>query len=184
MNHAVEQVVGRLRTMSAQDRDWLLGQLSAEERRRVLTALVGNGSAVNGEGREKTRPGNSTSNATNGAHDPELAALAAASASDVADLLSKENDWTIVVLLQHREWPWAEEYLQSLPPFRLKALRELANELGETIRPKVKETVARIIGRQLRPHVADGTGKRSVFDVMLERAQISPSFAERPGSTE
>jgi hypothetical protein len=186
MNETLEQIVQRLRTISATDRDWLLHRLSADERRLVLTALVGNGKDVvngqNGMSSSIHTNGHSTDAVARNQAGTALAALTNLPVEDVATLLAGESDWTIVVLMQAMHWPWAEDYLRSLPTAKLHDLRELSDQLGDSVRPKVKEAVARIMADRVQQR-APRNVNRTMFDLVLERVQRNPDIQQEPRIT-
>jgi len=49
------------------------------------------------------------------------AALARASAADVAEALRDEPDWLVALVLAKRRWPWDSDYLARLEPARLES---------------------------------------------------------------
>jgi hypothetical protein len=177
MNQNVQQVIERLRTLAARDREWLLCSLSAEERRRVLAALMGENAepadqgmetaTVNGNGKDHSAESMSSPDRL----DPRLAALMNASADSVADVLAGESDWTIVVLLEFYRWPWAEDFLRSLTAARMQSLREISEHVSKSVKPKVGETLALVIAGRLQRQAPQSIN-RSMFDMALERAQF------------
>ena len=174
MSQIVEEIVQRLKSISAADRSWLLHRLSTDERRQVLNALVGEGGVKAGAN------GNGNGNGAANGHSHkaavelgmDLAALKGLSAEDAVALLGSESDWTLVVLLQSAGWPWAEGFLRSLPQRRLHDLRELSDQIGSSVKPKVRDAVARIIAARVREQEPVDAG-RSLFDVALERAHLN-----------
>jgi hypothetical protein len=184
MSHTVEQIVQRLRTIGAMDRDWLLHRLSPEERRLVLTALVGDSGVANGQngaGSAHTN-GHSSDPVILGPADAELAVLKNLPSEDVAALLADQSDWTVVVLMQAQHWPWAEDYLRSLPTAKLHDLRELSDQLGSSVRPKVKEAVARIVAGRVQQRTPRNVN-RTLFDLVLDRVQRNPDVQQEPRIT-
>lgn len=172
MTETTKKLVDRLRTLSVDDREWLMCQLSVDERRQILAALAGDSETAAGLDATNLDGVALAARASEGACvlAMEFVELDCAKAEDIALLLADEADWTVVVLLGYREWSWAEAYLRRMSPLRLSALRDLSTVLGKTIRPRVARTVVGIIADRLR--VADqATTLPSLFDLVLENAQ-------------
>jgi len=187
MTDAASQIVGRLRSLGVRDREWVLCQLSIEERQQVLAVLTANdantGIPESGVAPEDDRdrgmlPAGVSANQST--ITPELIAIENAKPGELAALLAEQTDWTVVVLLAAKDWSWTESLLGMLPPARLRALRELSNTLGNSVRPRVRDTVAGLVADQLRAN-AHQDGGRSIFDIVLERAERD-ALSGRPGS--
>lgn len=189
MTDAASQIVGRLRSLGVRDREWVLCQLSIEERQQVLVMLSANdantgipesGVAPEGDRDRGMLPAGVSANQST--ITPELIAIENAKPDELAALLAEQTDWTVVVLLAAKDWSWTESLLGMLPPARLRALRELSNMLGNSVRPRVRDAVIRLVADQLCADVHQG-GSRSVFDIVLERAERD-ALSGRPGDGE
>jgi hypothetical protein len=175
---AYTRIALRLRDVVPDDREWLLGQLGEDECRRVSAAL-----------REHRRLG--VAPATGPIKSPvvgsprELPAagvdptsrLAAATSSDIGKLLEGQPDWVFALLLLDGDWPWAAEFLDTLPAERIRRLRALAGELSLCVKPRVRESVVSMLSAKLetRPVV---TPVARAFDAALERATAAMTVRE------
>jgi hypothetical protein len=159
----------RLRDIGAEDREWLLSQLGADDCQRVSAALqeyrarnVARPEAAANVSREA--PKAQVENAT-----PPAARLAAASAADVRKLLAGQPDWAIALVLSAGPWPWAQELLGQLSPERIRALRALATELSNRVKPQLRDALIRVIALKLAPAEMQ-TPVTQAFDAALDRA--------------
>jgi hypothetical protein len=159
----------RLREIGAEDREWLLSHLGADDCRRVSAALqeyrarnVARPEAATHVSREA--PKTQVESAP-----PPTARLAAASAADVRKLLAGQPDWAIALVLSAGPWPWAQELLGQLSPERIRALRALATELSHRVKPQLRDAVIRVIALKLAPAEME-TPVTQAFDAALQRA--------------
>ena len=165
---AYTRIALRLRDVSTADREWLLSRLDADDCRRVSASLqqhrarTAAGSALEARGRREI------SSPPGGGEEP-AARLAAAGVSEIRELLAGQPDWAIALLLSAGPWPWTQEFLVELIPERIRALRSLAAELAERVKPKFRDALVRAMALKLKS--ADiQTPLAQAFDVALERA--------------
>jgi len=120
----------RLAGLPPEDRQWLYGQLSAEERSRLFEILS---SGSNGES-----DGQETAEVRRTEFSPTSAEeyVAAASPWQIAQAMLDEPDWMAALILSRRSWPWGAEYLSGLDGDRAHRLRALAASIGESSREK------------------------------------------------
>ena len=167
---AYTRIALRLREVGAADREWLLSRLGADDCRKVSVALQeyraknAAGAAVlapaSPEAPKAAAPGSSAKPATR---------LAAASASEVKKLFAGQPDWAIALVLSAGPWPWAPELLGQWVPERIRALRALASELSDRVKPQLRDEVVRLLALKLAP-VESQTPVTQAFDAALERA--------------
>jgi hypothetical protein len=155
----------RLRDIGAEDREWLLSHLGADDCQRVSAALQEH------RARNVVRPEAAPTAAKTQAENAPLptARLAAASAADVRKLLAGQPDWAIALVLSAGPWPWAQELLGQLSPERIRALRALATELSQRVKPQLRDAVIRVIALKLAPAAIE-TPVTQAFDAALQRA--------------
>lgn len=175
MTDMAGRIAGRLRTVGASDREWVLCQLTVDERRQVLAALSDRAAcatnAAPAENDRKLHSAAAASAASSGTPaTAEFVELQDAQPGQLVTFLADEPDWVVVLLLGFREWSWAEGFLQLLPPQKVVALRELSAVLDGKVRPTVKDALARALTERLRTQ-AEKHGNRSVFDLVLDRAE-------------
>ena len=163
---AYTRIALRLRDIGAEDREWLLSHLGADDCQRVSAALQ------EYRARNVARPAGATNVAPKSQVEsatPPTARLAAASAADVRKLLAEQPDWAIALVLSAGPWPWAQEVLGQLSPERIRALRALATELSHRVKPQLRDAVIRVIALKLAP-VEIETPVSQAFDAALQRA--------------
>jgi hypothetical protein len=168
---AYTRVALRLRDIGSEDRAWLLSHLGADDCQRVSAALK-EYRAHNAVAPVPQEPPRVESvNASLPA-----ARLAAATTTDVRKLLAGQPDWAIALVLSAGPWPWAQELLGQLSPERIRALRALASELSQRVRPQLRDAVIRVIAEKLVPPETD-TPVTQAFDAALQRAvfELDPS---------
>jgi len=177
---AYTRIALRLREVGTADREWLLSRLDAEDCQRVSVALQ-EYRAKNTAGAAATPPLSPVAQkpqADSATQTPPAARLAAASAADVKKLFAGQPDWAIALVLSAGSWPWAPELLGQLVPERIRALRALAGELSERVKPQLRDEVVRLIALELAPADVQ-TPVTQAFDVALQRAVDELSIAER-----
>jgi hypothetical protein len=155
----------RLRDIGAEDREWLLSHLGADDCQRVSAALQEH-RARNVVRPEAAPTAPKTQQVENAL---PTARLAAASAADVRKLLAGQPDWAIALVLSAGPWPWAQELLGQLSPERIRALRALATELSQRVKPQLRDAVIRVIALKLAPAPIE-TPVTQAFDAALQRA--------------
>jgi hypothetical protein len=155
----------RLREIGAEDREWLLSHLGADDCQRVSAALQQH--RAHNVARPEAAP---TAPKTQAENAPApTARLAAASAADVRNVLAGQPDWAIALVLSAGPWPWAQELLGQLSPERIRALRALATELSHRVKPQLRDAVIRVIALKLAPAAIE-TPVTQAFDAALQRA--------------
>ena len=168
----------RLRDIGAEDREWLLSHLGAEDCKRVSAALQeyrahnGPHPAAAAQGlREapKTQAGSAPPKTPVGSAPPPADRLAAASAADVRKLLAGQPDWAIALVLSAGPWPWSQEVLGQASPERIRALRALATELSDRVKPQFRDVLIRAVAEKLAPAEIQ-TPVTQAFDAALQRA--------------
>jgi hypothetical protein len=171
---AYTRVALRLREVASADREWLLSRLDADDCQRVSVALQeyrAKNAATAPVSRKTPKP------RTDSAAQP-AARLAAASAADVKRLFAGQPDWAIALVLSAGPWPWAPELLGQWVPERIRALRALAGELSERVKPQLRDEVVRLLALKLVP-VELQTPVTQAFDAALQRAVDELPLAER-----
>ena len=176
---AYTRIALRLRDVGAEDREWLLSQLGAEDCQRVSAALQ-EYRARNGGSAEATGP-KVSHEAPKGQVEPKApvengnpatqpaARLAGASAADVRKVLAGQPDWAIALVLSAGPWPWGQEVLGQLSPERIRALRALASELSQRVKPQLRDAVIRVVALKMAPPEIQ-TPVTQAFDTALQRA--------------
>lgn len=167
---AYTRIALRLRDIGSEDRAWLLSHLGADDCQRVSAAL------------QEYRARNAVASVPQArvesvnASQPAAARLAAATAADVRKLLAGQPDWAIALVLSAGPWPWAQELLGQLSPERIRALRALASELSQRVKPQLRDAVIRVVAQKLVPPETD-TPVTQAFDAALQRAvfELDPS---------
>jgi hypothetical protein len=97
--------------------------------------------------------------------DATLARLKNAKPNEIKQALSLHDNWVIALVLSAQHWPWTPEFLGSLPPERIRALRALAHDLPLQVKPAFKARVLeRIAGTLQTP------SHPQPFEAALQRA--------------
>lgn len=163
--NAFVRIASRLRGLCEADRDWLLGQLTPDDGRRLVEAL-------RAHRQEASAPKTSKSNvapegqASNEGNTP-WTRLARAGAMEMREVLADAPDWAIAMLVA-QPWPWSHALLSDFAPERIRALRALAAEL-EGVKPRVREAILSEITAKLE-RAAPKPSATEAFDAALERA--------------
>lgn len=188
--NAFARIAARLRELNPVDRDWLLGQLAAEDCRRVSDALREHRAGGQAGSAEKMAGAAATTLVQQGKSvqgspaqempDESSQQLARASAAEMRKALAEQPDWAIALLVSRRNWPWTREIMRDLAPERLRALRALAGELAQT-KPRVYDAFVRAVATGMVPtelsRVTAAT--QAVFDVALANAMEELPAIER-----
>ena len=168
----------RLRDIGAADREWLLSHLGAEDCKRVSAALqeyrAHNASRPKAAAQglheaPKTQAGGTPPQAPVGSAPSPGDRLATATAADVRRLLAGQPDWAIALVLSAGPWPWSQELLGQVSPERIRALRALATELSDRVRPQFRDALIRAFAGKLAPAEIQ-TPVTLAFDAALQRA--------------
>ena len=174
---AYPRIALRLRDLGAEDRKWLLSRLGAEDCQRVSVALQEYRARNAAEpALTPVVPREVPNTSVESAASP-TARLAAASATDVNRLFAEQPDWAIALVLSAGPWPWTQEVLGQWAPERIQALRALAGELSERVKPQFREAVVRAIALDLAPDKTE-TPVTQAFDAALQRAVRELSVVE------
>ena len=169
---AYTRIALRLRDIGSEDRAWLLSHLGADDCQRVSAALQeyrarnagGTGAAV-----APVSQGPPSAKAESASPVQPAARLAAASVADVRKLFAGQPDWAIALVLSAGPWPWAQELLSQLSPERIRALRALASEMSDRVKPQLRDAVIRVIAQKLVPPETHSPATQA-FDAALQRA--------------
>jgi len=167
----------RLRDIGAEDREWLLSHLGAEDCKRVSAALQ-EYRAHNAPRPEAAAQRLREAPKTQAGSAPLPAdRLGAASAADVKKLLAGQPDWAIALVLSAGPWPWSQELLGQVSPERIRALRALATELSDRVKPQFRAALIRAVAGKLAPAEIQ-TPVTQAFDAALQRAVHERSALE------
>jgi len=170
---AYTRIALRLRDVGAEDREWLLSHLGADDCQRVTAALqeyrARNGASAGAAGPKVSREAPTAQVGNGNAAAEPAARLAGAGAADVRKLLGGQPDWAIALVLSAGPWPWGQEVLGQWSPERIRALRALASELSQRVKPQLRDAVIRTIALKLAPPEIE-TPVTQAFDAALQRA--------------
>jgi len=168
VSDAYTRIALRLRELGSADREWLLSRLDTEDCQRVSSALqTYRAESAAPQEREQPEPLRSVTSAEKPLtqEDVTLARLKNAKPNEIKQALSLHDNWVIALVLSAEHWPWTPEFLGSLPPGRIRALRALAHDLPLQVKPAFKARVLeRIAGTLQPPH------HPQLFEVALQRA--------------
>jgi hypothetical protein len=133
MNPNDRSFAPKLAQLSAEDRQWLYGQLSLEEQARLISYLSGDDEIPTVNLAPQPAP----------RHVPTAEEfVAGASAWQAAQALADEPEWMVAVLLSRRAWPWTDEYLNGMDGAR----RDKILGLGPLVKNASRDrTYARVI---------------------------------------
>jgi hypothetical protein len=109
-----DRALEMLATLSAADRDWILGKLSPDAKSRLMATRTDGASTA---GPSESASSASSRTAERGDSSAALIErLAAADPDMLASVLSGEPGWLVSAILRIHEWPWSKRFLQALPP--------------------------------------------------------------------
>jgi hypothetical protein len=169
---AYTRIALRLRELSSPDREWLLGQLAADDCSRVSASLRQHRSQVDAADREPMRRPAQVASvpATGSAEELHVARLRAATVAEARSLLAGQPDWVTALVLSANSWPWTDEFLAGLTPERIRALRALTVELSPHVKPALVNVLVRVLVTRLSSVSAKVAPATLAFDSALERA--------------
>lgn len=165
--NAQAEALTLLHDLTAEDRAWLIAQLPAEARSRLLAESDANegGDAL------KVVPASrapevdaSESSALDGLVTVDVAALAL--------VLKDEPPWLIAALLEARTWSWATEFLDALPALTRSQVTS-TRRAGCSFAPLLAETLARLI--VLRLGHGEAPRSPSTFETLVARLSAARS---------
>ena len=165
---AYTRIALRLRELDSSDREWLLSRLATEDCKRVSSALHAyRAESASPPEREQAEPLPSATSPEKPLTQEEaaLARLKSAKPNEIKQALSLHDNWVIALVLSAQQWPWTPEFLGSLPPERIRALRALAHDLPLQVKPAFKARVLERIAGTLQPQ-----SHSQPFEVALQRA--------------
>ena len=164
-DNAFARIASRLRGLCEADRDWLLGQLTPDDGRRLVEALRAHRQEASARKTPKRNVAPEGQAPNEG--DTPWSRLARAGAMEMREVLADEPDWAIAMLVA-QPWPWSQALLSDFAPERIRALRALAAEL-EGVKPRVREAILSEITAKLERAVRKPSATET-FDAALERA--------------
>lgn len=163
--NAFVRIASRLSSLCEADRDWLLGQLTPDDGRRLIEALRAHRQGASSRSAPE-RDVAAESPAVGEGSEP-WSRLARAGAMEMREVLADQPDWAIAMLAA-QPWPWSQALLSDFAPERIRALRALAAEL-EGVKPRVREAILCEIAAKLE-RAAPKPSATEAFDAALERA--------------
>lgn len=169
VSDAYTRIALRLRELDSADQEWLLSRLATEDCKRVSGALqTYRARSASPQDRQQPEP------LSSGAASPEksltqedatVARLKSAKPNEIKQVLSSHDNWVIALVLSAQHWPWTPEFLGSLPPERIRALRTLAHDIPLQVKPAFKARVLEHMVRALQP-----PNSPQPFEVALQHA--------------
>jgi len=161
-------LAARLGEIAPADREWLLGQLSAQERQRVSDMM----SALDPDPQAEavtTAPGVERAAPDSRVLDNSASQVVArASAWMVAQALGEEPDWIVGLLVARRPWPWARDYVDGMEPERVARLQVLARSVDQHAKAAVFDAAVEGLARTLERLAPELVG-RNAFDETVAR---------------
>lgn len=123
-----------LAAMESQDREWLLGELDEEDRRRICELLQSGGDITSAQ--PQTNPSQPANRRT------PAAVIEAAASETLEAVLTGQPDWAVaLVLAQCRDGAALERFLAQLPAMQVSRIRAAAQTFRRSIKPKVAALV-------------------------------------------
>jgi hypothetical protein len=117
-----DRALEMLATLSAADRDWILGKLSPDAKSRLMATRTDGASTAgpseSAGSTSSTGAGDRVGSTAERGGSPAalIERLAAADPDMLASVLSGEPGWLVSAILRIHEWPWSKRFLQALPP--------------------------------------------------------------------
>jgi len=146
MSAGYQKAARLLRELDGADREWMLGQFSADERARLERAMASVGAPET-----PATPAHNAKPHDESAVDEKtaVATLAAADVAVVTTLLQGEPDWIVALVLMYTAWPWLPRFLAQRPAVELDRYERLARELEPRVKPAVRQAVIDACVRRL-----------------------------------
>lgn len=166
---AYTRIALRLRELDSSDREWLLSRLATEDCKRVSSALQAYRAESVSPPPEREQPeplpAATPSERPLTPEDVTLARFRSAKPNEIKQALSSHDNWVIALVLSAQHWSWTPEFLGSLPPERIRALRALAHDFPLQVKPAFKARVLEHIAGTLQT-----PSYPQPFEVALQRA--------------
>ncbi len=180
----MDYIVNRLSSLRSRDRDWLLGQLSENER-AVIASLMNEPAStgapdpvVSGElGSDRDRSLHPDLDQNDG-----FQMIDAMGTSEITALFADESMPGIALMLAVRPWRWTERYLFSLPPEHVHELKAMTPRLAPLAQiPAVRQVVMQHIGDRARSLMQPPSGTSNIFDRVLDSIETESLTVSSPG---
>jgi hypothetical protein len=113
--------------------------------------------------------------------DGAITRLKLARPNDVKQLLGGQPNWVIALILATQQWPWTPELLGSLGPERTRALRALAHELRQQVKPAFRARILQALAAGVDATPGAAHPAQSPFDIALEQAALDALNEIAPG---
>jgi hypothetical protein len=157
MNNGYKKAALTIHGLGEVDRQWLLGNLPEKERNLLSNYLTqlsemqipAHHSVFSDliDKESKTYANVSEPDDTGSLLKIEL--INGAGITAVTEILAREPDWMLALVLVSGEWKWTEEFINILSDHRRERVRELIEKLSLRAQPKLKEAVIDMLSRSL-----------------------------------
>lgn len=176
----MDYLINRLSSLRGHDREWLLGQLTDDER-TIIVSLLEPSSESDTYG---DRPRPSAKREDQVTHDSSparhndgcIAKINAMNTGDISSLFDGEDPQGVALMLSVHPWHWTERYLFSLPHERVRHLKDMSARFAPTARvPAIHDAVIQHICDRTSIPVEQSTTTTNVFDRVLDGMSAGPS---------
>jgi hypothetical protein len=148
---SVHSVLRKLALLTPKDRQWVLGQLPAEHKRKLLDAQ-----------------GSSSAEAQRAGVTNAFAVIDRASAESMYDMLAAEPTWFSGALIGCGDWSWRDEYFQLLNPVDRRDL-QLSLQQANSMTTAMKSALIEAVASRMQTAVALSPSKERRFETMLQK---------------
>jgi non-ribosomal peptide synthetase component F len=161
---SVQSVLRRLAQLTPEDRQWVLGRLPAEHKRKLLEAQ--NSNSV-----EKKRAVDVANS---------VALIDRASAQTMHALLATEPVWFAAAVLGGGDWLWRDEYFRHLSPVERHEL-QLTLQQSNSMTDAMKSALIEAIASRLHTAVVTPKPQEGRFESMLQKLAAKRSLRRWSG---
>src|SRR5713226_9912376 len=178
----------RFLELADSDRQWLLSNLSMQERQKILAILNQldereevssnfSSSAISQSGSNGSHP---QANDTLASH---IVVIDAAGAKEVVQILSIEPDWLIASVLGFKHWPWTKGFCDGLSIERRAEILRAVKYVHQKIKPKAREAMIEVLADEIKKRKSksvNGNGYVS-FESILQAMEKHPAVEKPSG---
>lgn len=152
MSRDQDVAISRLAKLPAEDRQWLYGQLSADERAR-LAELLSRDAGARAANAAKT--GESE-------FPPAEERAARASGWQVTQALIDEPEWMLALVLSRRSWPWSADYLDGMDVARHQRVHALIPSVRKASREAAYRAAIKALADKIERVLPDTVERKSL----------------------
>jgi hypothetical protein len=139
MSQDYHLAASRLTKLSPEDRQWLYGQLSSDERASLVELLSLNVDAESDNAVTHQRLESATAEDS----------VARASPWQITQALIDEPEWILALLFSRRSWPWSAEYWAAMDSATRDRIQTLATSARDSARESAYKAIVHALAQRI-----------------------------------